>query len=90
MRNELEVLIAKAVMDVRSSNPQGWDTLLNALSARAACKAEDCISSSIDRLQVTQGRAQEARELVNMLLNAPKLAEQIRDKERINGARRTT
>lgn len=90
MRNELEVQVAKAVADVRSTNPQGWTTLLDALSARALFKAEECISSPIERLQVAQGRAQEARELLSILQNAPKLAEQIRDKERINGARRTT
>lgn len=89
MRNGLEVQVAKAVAELRSTNAQGWDTLLIALSARAAQVAEDCISSPLDRLPVMQGRAQEARDLVDTLLNAPKLAEQIRDKERANVARRT-
>lgn len=90
MRNDLEVLIAKAVVEVRSTSSQGWETLLSALSARAAQKAEDCISSPLEHLQVAQGRAQEARELVNTLKNAPKLAEQIRNKERVDVARRTS
>jgi hypothetical protein len=87
MSSNTEVNLAKAVQAVRASSPTGWATLLDWLEIRSIEITDNLLSSPAEHLQVMQGRAREARELIAVLKAAPALAEKLYDKERHNANR---
>lgn len=84
MTNELRVQLAKAATTLYQTNRPAWEAFMEALSLRAAYVTTQCISSPTDSLPQAQGRAQEARALVDALVEAPLLAEKLLEQERTN------
>lgn len=84
---ETDIELAKAVMAVRSASPPAWDAFMRALTMRLDDVTENCISAPPDVLPERQGRAREIRDLFKTLAEAPKLAQQLQDKERQDAAR---
>lgn len=85
MSAELDRRLAYAVVEMRSASPPAWDAFLGVLADRLESISEKALSSAPDNSLIqNQGRALEARELFKALVQAPKLAEDLRDKERAN------
>ena len=84
MTNELKVQLAKAATTLYQQNRPAWDAFMEALALRAAHVTTQCIYSPSDTLPQCQGRAQEARNLVDALVEAPKLAEKLQEQDRTN------
>lgn len=88
MSNNTETNLAKAVQAVRGTNPMAWDTFITWLETRSSELTDSLLSSPAEHLQVMQGRAREARDLVVTLKSAPALAEKLHEKDRYNASRR--
>jgi hypothetical protein len=81
----LTVEIAKAVHGLARANQPAWQLLLQALVARADEVTDQMVSAEPAKMANAQGRAQEARELVKLLDEAPKLAQQLEERETSRG-----
>lgn len=69
-----------AAANVGHRAPQEWAQLISQLNAYADAKRDECIRSSLDMLQVTQGRAQASRDLCDLLATAVQQATKIETK----------
>jgi hypothetical protein len=79
---EIEAALAKAAQSLRFRAPEDWDAFIKALSDRVDAAYDQCVSAPPDRVLMAQGRAQEARDILKTLLNAPQLAAQLHDQAR--------
>ena len=59
-----------------------WDEFIVELENYSRLVSEECISSPVEGLQVAQGRAREARDLLKLLKDARATAEKVKDKSR--------
>lgn len=85
MSNTLNIKLAKVVQELRSTNTAAWNEFMALLAERLDEVTEKCIASTPEALVQNQGRALEARELFRQLDKAPKLAQELHEKERQNG-----
>lgn len=60
--------------------PQEWAQFISAMTAYADARRDECIRSSLDMLQVTQGRAQASRDLRDTLAGANATAQKLETK----------
>ena len=81
---DAEIAVAKAVASLRASNAAAWDAFMASLAARLEVLTEDMVSAPPDRLYEMQGRAREARTLFKQLVDAPKVANDLYERERNN------
>lgn len=82
MTNEVEVALAKAVQELNATANVSWGAFLRALADHIEEVTEHCISAPPERLAECQGRARAMRDLFKTLIESPKLAAQMADKER--------
>lgn len=76
-------LIHKAAALARSA-PREWGDFLQAMQVYTDEKRDQCISSPVESLQVSQGRAQNARDLLRLLSGCLQTSEQIKQKSEKN------
>ena len=81
----LTIKIAEAVHGLVKTNPQAWQLLMQALVAHADEVTDQMVASEPSLLTNYQGRAQEVRDLIKLLDEAPKLAQQLEEKEATRG-----
>jgi hypothetical protein len=72
-----EKLLATTAVALRASAPVAWTDFVQAIEAHYLHLADQCVTSPIELLQVSKGRATETRELLRVFMNAPKIVEQI-------------
>lgn len=61
--------------------PQEWAQFISALHAYVDVRRDECIRSSLDMLQVTQGRAQASAALRDLLADAVNTANKLETKQ---------
>lgn len=81
MTKETEIALAQAVVEVMSTNMQGWGRVMQALAQRIDEITENMVAAPADRLQELQGQAREARALFKALSDAPKLVAGLKEKQ---------
>jgi hypothetical protein len=74
-------LIYKAAGLARSA-PQAWNDFLGALAQYTEQHRSNCISSSVENLQVAQGRAQAYTNLLRLLQDCKTTADKIEGKQK--------
>jgi len=72
--------LALKLAAVRRAAPQEWEEMLGELRRYADARMAQCVAAPLDMLQVAQGRAQNAREMVNLFENAVKSADRITER----------
>lgn len=82
MNRDNDIRLAKAVQSLRGAGGAAWDEFMAALVARADHITDQLVIYTGADLQRIQGAAQEARALLNALVEAPKVAEQLYEQER--------
>lgn len=79
---ELDAALARAANDMRvASAAHFWETFIKALTERTERLTTDMIHAPPEQLQVYQGRAREARALLDSLVNAPQLVREIEERK---------
>lgn len=78
MGKDRELIIAAA--DLARSSPRSWEAFLQAMQDYTDEKRDQCISSPVEALQVSQGRAQNSRDLLRLFTDCLKTSEQIKQK----------
>ena len=78
--SKVEALILKSAALARSS-PQIWSEFLRAFHEYTDEKRDQCISSPIDALPVSQGRAQACRDLLRLFAECTAKADQIEKRQ---------
>lgn len=77
--SEKKLIIAAAQVAYRA--PQEWASFISALHVYADTKRDECIRSPLDMLQITQGRAQTAVALRDLLAECVNTANKIETKQ---------
>lgn len=77
--------LATAALGLSRANQSAWQLLMQSVVAWADEAADQMVSAEPDKLANAQGRAQAARDLVKLLDEAPKLAQQLEDKQTQRG-----
>lgn len=80
---ELQIEIAKATMELAGANLPAFEKFMRALTKRVDEIGDQLVVAKPDVLFQAQGRAQEARELLTTLTNAPTLARQLQAKDEL-------
>jgi hypothetical protein len=75
-----EEKLVRAAMSLRGAAPAQWDEFIDALNERRIETDDACIEAPSDRLPWAQGRAHALRDLLRVLMNAPKLFVQYQQK----------
>jgi histidine ammonia-lyase len=70
-----------AAAHVAHRAPHEWAQFISALTAYVDARRDECIRSSLDMLQVTQGRAQASRDLRDLLATCVSDANKIETKQ---------
>ena len=91
MNRDIEHALAVTAMRLRSADPEGWSKFLEILKLRYSTAADKMVSAVASDLQQMQGRALEARALLQSLENAPSLHAEMKEKSNVsrNGFTRT-
>jgi hypothetical protein len=84
MKRNTDILLAKAIMAVRSASVPAWEEFMRALAARVEDITEACVTAPPDVLREYQGRAREVRDLFKVFNAAPELVQQLQEKERVD------
>jgi hypothetical protein len=87
MKNETQVRLAKAVLELSAASPPAWNAFMAALAQYLDDVTEACISAPPADLPERQGRAREIRDVFKALASGRELAAQIAEKERKDGSR---
>lgn len=69
--------LALKVAALRRAAPREWEEMLAEMRRYANARMADCVSSPLGMLQVAQGRAQNARDMVRLFEDAVKTADRI-------------
>lgn len=76
MTSEQELI--RAAANLARANRPDWEVFLRALQGHVDTLKDHCVSSPLEHLQVAQGRAQAARDLLRTLQTAVQTADHIK------------
>lgn len=71
-----------ATADLARRSPEEWSKFLAAFRAHSNVRRDQCVSSPVEQLQVTQGRAQESVALLRIFETCLQAADRITEKRK--------
>jgi hypothetical protein len=78
--SDRELIVVSAAIARRA--PEEWSDFLAAFKSYTDTRRDQCVSSPVDTLQVTQGRAQQCVSLLRLLEDCVRTADQIAEKRK--------